>query len=57
MIGLKQRGSVTVIAATNRPDKIDPALLRPGTFVCGLIIFMKMSYFLFHSETVRILPN
>ncbi|KAK6125202.1 hypothetical protein DH2020_041068 [Rehmannia glutinosa] len=30
--GLQERGSVTVIAATNRPDKIDPALLRPGRF-------------------------
>ncbi|KAL8489267.1 hypothetical protein ACS0TY_025245 [Phlomoides rotata] len=30
--GLQDRGSVTVIAATNRPDKIDPALLRPGRF-------------------------
>ncbi|KAL0404778.1 UNVERIFIED_CONTAM: Calmodulin-interacting protein [Sesamum radiatum] len=29
-VRLQQRGSVTVIAATNRPDKIDPALLRPG---------------------------
>ncbi|XP_075110386.1 calmodulin-interacting protein 111 isoform X2 [Nicotiana tabacum] len=27
--GLHQRVNVTVIAATNRPDKIDPALLRP----------------------------
>ncbi|KAF9679513.1 hypothetical protein SADUNF_Sadunf06G0022700 [Salix dunnii] len=31
-IGLQQRVNVTVIAATNRPDKIDPALLRPGRF-------------------------
>ncbi|KAL6507387.1 hypothetical protein OROGR_023582 [Orobanche gracilis] len=30
--GLQQRGNVTVIAATNRPDKIDAALLRPGRF-------------------------
>ncbi|KAK4485525.1 hypothetical protein RD792_008167, partial [Penstemon davidsonii] len=29
-VGLKQRGDVTVIAATNRPDKIDKVLLRPG---------------------------
>jgi len=29
-IGLDQRIGVTVIGATNRPDKIDPALTRPG---------------------------
>lgn len=28
--GLESRGSVFVIAATNRPDIIDPAMLRPG---------------------------
>ncbi|XP_042413841.1 calmodulin-interacting protein 111-like isoform X1 [Zingiber officinale] len=32
MDGLHQRAGVVVIAATNRPDKIDPALLRPGRF-------------------------
>ncbi|CAI9099495.1 OLC1v1036328C4 [Oldenlandia corymbosa var. corymbosa] len=32
MDGLHERLNVTVIAATNRPDKIDPALLRPGRF-------------------------
>ncbi|KAK3146665.1 hypothetical protein QOZ80_3BG0269730 [Eleusine coracana subsp. coracana] len=32
MDGLDQRIGVTVIAATNRPDKIDHALLRPGRF-------------------------
>ncbi|XP_024975529.1 calmodulin-interacting protein 111 isoform X2 [Cynara cardunculus var. scolymus] len=30
--GLSQRVNVTVIAATNRPDKIDSALMRPGRF-------------------------
>ncbi|KAK9069289.1 hypothetical protein SSX86_013405 [Deinandra increscens subsp. villosa] len=30
--GLNQRVNVTVIAATNLPDKIDSALLRPGRF-------------------------
>ncbi|XP_058100609.1 uncharacterized protein LOC131245285 isoform X2 [Magnolia sinica] len=30
--GLKSRGSVIVIGATNRPEAIDPALRRPGRF-------------------------
>ncbi|PSR95700.1 Tat-binding like [Actinidia chinensis var. chinensis] len=30
--GLKSRGSVVVIGATNRPDAVDPALRRPGRF-------------------------
>lgn len=32
MDGMKTRGKVVVIAATNRPDSIDPALRRPGRF-------------------------
>lgn len=32
MDGLKSRGSVVVIGATNRPDAVDPALRRPGRF-------------------------
>jgi transitional endoplasmic reticulum ATPase len=32
MDGLKERGKVIVIAATNRPNAIDPALRRPGRF-------------------------
>ncbi|MBR9682030.1 MAG: CDC48 family AAA ATPase [Candidatus Altiarchaeota archaeon] len=32
MDGLKGRGQVVVIAATNIPDSIDPALRRPGRF-------------------------
>ncbi len=32
MDGLKARGKVVVIAATNRPNAIDPALRRPGRF-------------------------
>ena len=32
MDGLQSRGKVVVIAATNRPDDLDPALRRPGRF-------------------------
>ncbi|MDR2544903.1 MAG: CDC48 family AAA ATPase [Methanobrevibacter sp.] len=32
MDGLKTRGQVVVIGATNRPDSLDPALRRPGRF-------------------------
>ncbi|RLE93718.1 MAG: AAA family ATPase [Thermoprotei archaeon] len=32
MDGLRERGNVIVIAATNRPDAVDPALRRPGRF-------------------------
>jgi transitional endoplasmic reticulum ATPase len=32
MDGLVTRGNVIVVAATNRPDSLDPALRRPGRF-------------------------
>ncbi|BEP17149.1 CDC48 family AAA ATPase [Pyrofollis japonicus] len=32
MDGLKERGRVIVIGATNRPEALDPALRRPGRF-------------------------
>ncbi|MAG50628.1 ATPase [archaeon] len=32
MDGLKSRGKVVVIGATNRPNAVDPALRRPGRF-------------------------
>ncbi|MDA0284998.1 MAG: ATP-dependent zinc metalloprotease FtsH [Planctomycetota bacterium] len=32
MDGFEQTNSVIVVAATNRPDVLDPALLRPGRF-------------------------
>lgn len=38
MDGLKSRGKVVVIGATNRPNAIDPALRRPGRFDRELVI-------------------
>ena len=38
MDGVESLDNVTVIAATNRPDMIDPALLRPGRF--DKLVFM-----------------
>ena len=38
MDGLKSRGKVVVIAATNIPNSLDPALRRPGRFDRELII-------------------
>lgn len=32
MDGLEKREGIVVIASTNRPDMVDPALLRPGRF-------------------------
>lgn len=32
MDGLEERANVIVLAATNRPDVLDPAILRPGRF-------------------------
>ena len=36
--GLKSRGKIIVIAATNRPNSIDPALRRPGRFDREIVI-------------------
>ena len=40
--GFDLRGKIKVIMATNRPDTLDPALLRPGRL--GRKIEFSMSY-------------
>ncbi|EFN70620.1 Peroxisome assembly factor 2 [Camponotus floridanus] len=44
MDGLDESGGIFIIGATNRPDLIDPALLRPGRFD-------KMLYVGIHSDS------
>jgi peroxin-6 len=36
--GINKSAVVFVIGATNRPDLIDPALLRPGRFVTNVVV-------------------
>ncbi|MCS7191697.1 MAG: ATP-dependent zinc metalloprotease FtsH [Armatimonadetes bacterium] len=38
MDGLEQNSGIIIIAATNRPDVLDPALLRPGRFDRRIVI-------------------
>ena len=38
MDGFESNDGVILIAATNRPDVLDPALLRPGRFDCRVVV-------------------
>ena len=40
MDGLEDRENVIVLAATNRPDVLDPAILRPGRFDRVVVVHM-----------------
>jgi transitional endoplasmic reticulum ATPase len=55
MDGLQALNGVVIIAATNRPDIIDPALLRPGRFDKSILIGppdkeSRMSIFKIHTK-------
>ncbi len=39
MDGLEERQNVIVLAATNRPDVLDPAILRPGRFDRTVVVY------------------
>lgn len=40
MDGLEEREDVIILAATNRPDVLDPAILRPGRFDRSVVVPM-----------------
>ena len=50
--GLNDRKGVYVVAATNRPDIIDPAMIRPGRLDNPLFVALPTS-----SERVEILST
>ena len=57
--GLEDRGQVFVLATTNRPEDIDPALRRPGRF--DQVVWMgppdeqgRMAIFLHHMEGLKL---
>jgi len=58
MDGLESRGNVIVIAATNRPNAIDPALRRPGRFDVEIEIPMpdrngRLEILMVHTRRLR----
>ena len=58
MDGLESRGNVIVIAATNRPNAIDPALRRPGRFDIEIEIPMpdkngRLEILMVHTRRLR----
>jgi transitional endoplasmic reticulum ATPase len=62
MDGLKSRGKVVVIGATNRPNALDPALRRPGRFDRELEINVpdkegRLSILKIHTRNVPLAKN
>ncbi|QSH40144.1 ATP-dependent zinc metalloprotease FtsH [Lentisphaerota bacterium ZTH] len=59
MDGLESRSGVIVLAATNRPDVLDPALLRPGRFDRQIVLDLpdiigRRKIFDVHTRNIRI---
>jgi len=62
MDGLKSRGKVVVIAATNIPNVLDPALRRPGRFDREIEIGVpskegRLNVFKIHTRNMPLKPN
>ncbi len=59
MDGLENRSDVIVLAATNRPDVLDPALLRPGRFDRQVVLDLpdirgRRQILAVHSKNIRL---
>ena len=62
MDGLENRSDVIVLAATNRPDVLDPALLRPGRFDRQVVLDLpdirgRKQILEVHSKNIRLNPE
>lgn len=62
MDGFDERESVIVLAATNRPDVLDPALLRPGRFDRQIVVPLpnqegRLGILKIHTKKLRLAPD
>ena len=57
MDGFEDNSAVILIAATNRPDILDPALLRPGRFDAAVSLYTSFGYCDTIEEDMQILRN
>ncbi len=60
--GLEELKGVVVVAATNRPDMIDPALLRPGRFdkIIGISLpdeSSRLEILKIHTKNIPLAPD
>jgi cell division protease FtsH len=62
MDGFDERQSVIVLAATNRPDVLDPALLRPGRFDRQIVVPLpdrkgRLGILRIHTKKLNLTPD
>jgi cell division protease FtsH len=62
MDGFDSQEGIIIIAATNRPDVLDPALLRPGRFDRQIVVNLpdvkgREAILKVHSKNVKLEPN
>ncbi|HTV74951.1 MAG TPA: ATP-dependent zinc metalloprotease FtsH [Candidatus Acidoferrales bacterium] len=60
--GFDQRAEVIILAATNRPDVLDPALLRPGRFDRQVVVALpdaddRLRILQLHAKKLKLAPD